>query len=160
MSASVGIVASFSRAVLASPECAWHHQNTAFTRLTDVSPRWLRRTALSCEFTPPSIMLLVDGSGPALARAGSRWVNSVHRRHQRRRRRARPPQPLVGAGPPAVHHGPVLQEVGPEPAPVEVALDPELGLVQRLDAHEVARDEVELAPRLELRPRRRVALDL
>lgn len=62
--------------------------------------------------------------------------------------------------PPAVHHGPVLQEVGPEPAPVEVALDPELGLVQRLDAHEVARDEVELAPRLELRPRRRVALDL
>lgn len=50
MSASVGIVASFSRAVLASPECAWHHQNTAFTRLTDVSPRWLRRTALSCEW--------------------------------------------------------------------------------------------------------------
>ena len=72
MSASFGIVASFSRAVLASPECAWHHQNTAFTRLTDVSPRWLRRTALSCEFTPPSIMLLVDGGGPALARSGSR----------------------------------------------------------------------------------------
>ena len=23
------------------PECAWHHQNTAFARLTDVSPRWL-----------------------------------------------------------------------------------------------------------------------
>ena len=39
MSASVGIVASFSRAVLASPECAWHHRNTAFTRLTDVGPR-------------------------------------------------------------------------------------------------------------------------
>ena len=77
MSASVGIAASFSRAVLASPECARHHQNTAFTRLTDVSPRWLRRTALSCEFTPPSIMLLVDGGGPALARAGSRWVNGV-----------------------------------------------------------------------------------
>ena len=33
-------------------------------------------------------------------------------------------------------------------------------MVQRLDAHEVARDEVGLAPRLELRPRRRVALDL
>ena len=32
--------------------------------------------------------------------------------------------------------------------------------MQRLDAHEVARDEVEPAPRLELRPRRRVALDL
>ena len=26
---------------------------------------------------PPSITLLVDGSGPALARAGARWVNSV-----------------------------------------------------------------------------------
>ena len=33
-------------------------------------------------------------------------------------------------------------------------------MVQRLNAHEVARDEVELAPRLELRPHRRVALDL
>lgn len=33
-------------------------------------------------------------------------------------------------------------------------------MVQRLDAHEVARDEAELAPRLELRLRRRVALDL
>ena len=53
------------------------------------------------------------------------------RRHQRRQRRARPPQPLVGVDPPAVHHGPVLQEVGPEPAPVEVALDPELRPVQR-----------------------------
>ena len=33
-------------------------------------------------------------------------------------------------------------------------------MAQRLNAHEVARDEVELAPRLELRLRRRVALDL
>ena len=82
------------------------------------------------------------------------------RRHRRRQRRARPPQPLVSIDSPAVHHGPVLREVGPESAPVEVALNPGLGLVQRLDAHEVARDEVELAPRLELRPRRRVALDL
>ena len=39
MSASVGIVASFSRAVLASPECAWHHRTPAFTRVTDVGPR-------------------------------------------------------------------------------------------------------------------------
>ena len=45
MSASVGIAASFSLAVLASPERARRHRNTAFTRLTDVSPRWLRRTA-------------------------------------------------------------------------------------------------------------------
>ena len=56
MSASVGIAAGSSHAVLASPERAWHHQNTAFTRLTDVGPRWLRRTAPGCEFTPPSIM--------------------------------------------------------------------------------------------------------
>ena len=77
MSASVGIAASFPRAVLASPECAWHHRNTAFTRLTDVSPRRLRRTALGCELTPPSITLLVDGSGPALAGSGSRQANSV-----------------------------------------------------------------------------------
>ena len=82
------------------------------------------------------------------------------RRHRRRQRRARPPQPLVSIDSPAVHHGPVLREVGPESAPVEVALNPGLGLVQRLDAHEVARDEVELAPRLELRLCRRVALDL
>lgn len=82
------------------------------------------------------------------------------RRHRRRQRRARPPQPLVSIDSPAVHHGPVLREVGPESAPVEVALNPGLGPVQRLDAHEVARDEVELAPRLELRLCRRVALDL
>ena len=43
------------------------------------------------------------------------------RRYQRRQRRARPPQPLVGIDSPAVHHGLVLREVGPEPAPVEVA---------------------------------------
>ena len=45
------------------------------------------------------------------------------RRHRRRQRRARPPQPLVSIDSPAVHHGPVLREVGPESAPVEVALD-------------------------------------
>lgn len=56
MSASVGIAAGFSRAALASPEHAWHHQNTAFTRLTDVSPRWLRRTAPAASSPPPSIM--------------------------------------------------------------------------------------------------------
>lgn len=91
---------------------------------------------------------------------GQGGVEVGERRPRRHQRRARPPQPLVGVDPPAVHHGPLLQEVGPEPAPVEVALGPELGLAQRLDAHEVARGEVELAPRLELRPRRRVALDL
>ncbi len=37
------------RAIESVRDVIWHHQNTAFTRLTDVSPRWLRRTALSCE---------------------------------------------------------------------------------------------------------------
>ena len=69
MSASVGIVASFSRAVLASPECAWHHRNTAFTRLTDVGPR-LR--------VHPSLDHVVGRRQRAgLGRAGARWVNSV-----------------------------------------------------------------------------------
>lgn len=47
---------SHSRAVLASPECARHGRNTIFTHLTNVGHQWLRRTALSCELTPPSIM--------------------------------------------------------------------------------------------------------
>ena len=44
----------------------------SYTHLDVYKRQWLRRTALSCEFTTPSLMLLVDGSGPALARAGSR----------------------------------------------------------------------------------------
>lgn len=97
------------------------------------------------------------------ARLGQGGVEAGEQRPRRDeggQRRARPPQPLMGVDPPAVHDRPVLEEVGPEPAPVEVPLDPELGLVQRLDAHEVARDGVELPARLELRAGRRVALDL
>ena len=63
-------------------------------------------------------------------------------------------------GPAALLRPSVLARRRGEPAPVEVALNPELGLAQRLNTHEVERDEIELAPRLELRPRRRVALDL
>ena len=74
MSASVGIAESFSLAVLASPERAWHHQNTAFTRLTDVSPRWLHRTAPGCEFTPPRSCPAV-APGP-IAAAGT--INVLH----------------------------------------------------------------------------------
>ena len=71
MSASVGIVASFSAAVLESPECMWHHQNTAFTlRMSDI-PRWflsiLRRRAFRL-----SAALFVLGSGPAPVSSGSR----------------------------------------------------------------------------------------
>ena len=100
------------------------------------------------------------GQRAGLGQPGVEVGEQRPRRHEGGQRRARPPQPLVGVDPPAVHDAPVLEEVGPEPAPVEVALDPELGLVQRLDAHEVARDGVELAPRLEPRARRRVAPDL
>ena len=48
----------------------------------------------------------------------------------------------MGVNPPAVHHGPVLQEVDSEPAPVEVTLYPELGLIAAAayEHHEVARD--------------------
>ena len=51
-----GTAAPIRPSVLASPERARRHRNAAFTRLADVSPRWLRRTAPGCEFTPPSIM--------------------------------------------------------------------------------------------------------
>ena len=54
----------------------------------------------------------------------------------------------------------VLQEARPEAAPVEIALAPQLRLVQRLDVREVEGDLVQLPSRLELRPRRRAPLDL
>lgn len=72
MSASVGIEARSSGIVLVSPECMWHHQKTAFTRLSRLSPRWFLSMSRSREFTPPSIMLLVAGRGPALVSSGSR----------------------------------------------------------------------------------------
>ena len=82
------------------------------------------------------------------------------RRDQRGQRPPRLPEPLVGVDPPPVDERGILEEVGPEAAPVEVALAPQLRLVQRLDMHEVERDLVQLPSRLELRPRRRAPLDL
>ena len=82
------------------------------------------------------------------------------RRDQRGQRPPRLPEPLVGVGPPPVDERGVLEEVGPEAAPVEVALAPQLRLMRRLDMHEVECDLVQLPSRLELRPRRRAPLDL
>ena len=82
------------------------------------------------------------------------------RRDQRGQRPPRLPEPLVGVDPPPVDERGVLEEVGPEAAPVEVALAPQLRLMRRLDAHEVERDPVQLPARLEPRPRRRAPLYL
>ena len=82
------------------------------------------------------------------------------RRDQRGQQPPRLPEPLVGVDPPSVDERGVLEEVGPEAAPVEVALAPQLRLVQRLDVHEVECDPVQLPARLELRPRRRAPFDL
>ena len=57
-------------------------------------------------------------------------------RDEPRQRRAGPAQPLVGEHTPAVDHRRVLEEVGPEAAPPQAALDPQLGLVEGLDVQE------------------------
>ena len=82
------------------------------------------------------------------------------RRDQRGQRPPRLPGPLVGVDPPPVDERGVLEEVGPEAAPVEVALAPQLRLVQRLDMHDVECDPVQLPARLKLRPCRRAPFDL
>lgn len=82
------------------------------------------------------------------------------RRDQRRERPPRLPEPLVGVDPPPVDERGVLEEVGPEAASVEVALAPQLRLVQRLDMHEVECGPVQLPARLKLRPCRRAPFDL
>ena len=79
---------------------------------------------------------------------------------ERGQRPPRFPEPLVGVDPPSVDDRGVLEEVRPEAAPVEVALAPQLRLMQRLDVHEVEGHPVQLPARLELRPRRRAPLDL
>lgn len=81
-------------------------------------------------------------------------------RDEPRQRRAGPPQPLVGEHAPAVDHRHVLEEVGPEAAPLQVALDPQPGLVERLEVQQVAREPVELDPGLEPWARGRVPPDL
>ena len=70
-------------------------------------------------------------------------------RDEPRQRRAGPPQTLVREHAPAVDDRGVLEEVRPEPAPLQVALDPQLGLVEGLDVQEVPREPAGLDPGLE-----------
>ncbi len=97
---------------------------------------------------------------PGLRELGIEVGEQRPRRDQRGQRPSRLPEPLVGVDPPPVDERGVLEEVGPEAAPVEVALAPQLRLVQRLDMHEVERDPVQLPARLKLRPCRRAPFDL
>ena len=97
---------------------------------------------------------------PGLREVGVEEGEQRPRRDQRRERPPRLPEPLVRIRPLSLDERGVLQEVRPEAAPVEIALAPQLRLVQRLDMHEVECDPVQLPARLELRPRRRAPFDL
>lgn len=81
-------------------------------------------------------------------------------RDEPRQRRAGPPQPLVGEHAPAVDHRRVLEEVGPEAAPLQAALDPQLGLLERLEVQQAAREPAGLHAGLEPWARCRVPPDL
>ena len=63
----------------------------------------------------------------------------------------------MGEDAPAVDDGGVLEEVGPEAAPVKVVLNPQVGLVKGLEAREFEGKRVQLDARLQPRPRGRVA---
>ena len=85
-------------------------------------------------------------------RLGQRGVEVREQRPLRdepRQRRAGLSEPLVGEHAPAVDDRGVLEEVRPEPAPLQVALDPQLGLAGRLEVQQVAREPVELHAGLE-----------
>ncbi len=66
----------------------------------------------------------------------------------------------MGVFGPAVRERPLLQEVRPERAPLHVPLDPPIGLLQRVQVHELLGEPVQLDARLQPRPAGRVALDL
>lgn len=97
---------------------------------------------------------------PGLRELGVEEGEQRPRGDQRRERPPRLPEPLVRIHPLSLDERSVLQEVRPEAAPVEIALAPQLRLVQRLDVREVEGDLIQLPSRLELRPRRRAPLDL
>ena len=73
---------------------------------------------------------------------------------------AGPPQPLVREGHAPVDHAALLQEVGPEPAPVQQPLRPPFRLAQVPNMQQLAGEAVELAVRLQPRTRRCVPSDL
>ena len=70
------------------------------------------------------------------------------------------PQPLVRGHAPAVDDGGVLQEVHPEAAALQVALDPQFRLVEGPDVQQVPGELVELDPGLEPGARGRAPPDL
>ena len=79
---------------------------------------------------------------PGLRELGVEEGERRSRGDQRRERPPRLPEPLVRIRPLSVDERSVLQEVRPEAAPVEIALAPQLRLVQRLDVREVEGDLV------------------
>ena len=74
--------------------------------------------------------------------------------------RPRLAQPAVGVGHAAFNQAFLLEEVGPELAPLHEALDPPVGLLERLHMQQLPGQRVELDARLQLGPRRRMPLDL
>ena len=77
-------------------------------------------------------------------------------RDEPRERRPRLPEPLVSKLAPAVDHARVLEEVGPELAPPQVALHPPAGLAEGVQVRQLERERAGPPAGLEPRPRRRV----
>ena len=75
-------------------------------------------------------------------------------------RAPRLPEAPVGVLPAPVDQRPLVEEVGPEPAPAHEPLRPQVGLVERPYAEQVLRQAVQLDASLEPRPARRAPLDL
>lgn len=98
--------------------------------------------------------------GPGLRQRGVQVGEQRALRDEPRQGGPGPPQPLVREHAPAVDDGGVLEEVRPEAAPLQVALDPQLGLVEGPDAQQVPGEPVELGPGLEPGARGRVPPDL
>lgn len=109
------MVASFSLAVLASPECAWHHQNTAFTRFRDVSPPMVSKDGPELGVHASLYPVVGRRERAGLREPGVEVGEERPRRDQRGQRPPRLPEPLVGVDPPPVDERGVLEEVGQKP---------------------------------------------
>lgn len=109
----------------------------------------------------PALDDVVGGRERPLRReAGVEVREQGPRPDQRRQAAARLAQPLVRVDEAPVGQAPLVEEVGPEPRPLEEALGPPSRLVGRLDMEQLLRQRVQLDARLELRLGRRAALDL
>lgn len=93
MSESLGIIASFSLAVLASPECAWHHQNTAFTRFRVVSPPMVSKDGPELGVHASLYLVIGVWERPSLRELGVEEGEQRPRGDQRRERPPRLPEP-------------------------------------------------------------------